>query len=176
MNVFNYDSLNKQLEINEPEIFLLSLHPVIDKIDIKVTKLNRVLENIIISNYDKKYNSGIKCLLRRAKEYSKGYESYRNKFDENQCFTRSKTHIQDFMMKMTTIWFKWMYPTFQTTQDNPEHIQTRNQQDTESNHQWPTIDHQFGPSHTDNILDSQQADNESQGQTTSIAHKNLSRI
>ena len=23
MNVFNYDSLNKQLEINEPEIFLV---------------------------------------------------------------------------------------------------------------------------------------------------------
>lgn len=41
----------------------------------------------VVCNYDKKYNSGIKCLLRRAKEYSKGYKKAVNNTTTTYIFT-----------------------------------------------------------------------------------------
>lgn len=105
---------------------------------------------------------------------SKCAKTGRHQLDSNECLTRGKSHIQEFMMNMSLVGQEKSLSITCPAKNHTHHIKRRNEQDAEGNKQGRTQDFFCGNcSGVHAVFDDKEAENVSQCQTSGVAHKNF---
>lgn len=105
---------------------------------------------------------------------SKGTKTGGHQLDSNECLTRGKSHIQEFMMNMSLVGQEKSLPITCPAKNHAHYIERRNKQNAERNKQGRTQDFFSGNSSgVHAVFDDKEAENVSQCQTSGVAHKDF---
>lgn len=98
----------------------------------------------------------------------------RHQLDGDECLTWGKSHIQKLVMNMSLVGQEKSLPVTCPAKNHTHHIKRRNKQDAEGNEQGRTQDFFSGDSSgVHAVFDDKEAENVSQCQTSSVAHKDF---
>lgn len=105
---------------------------------------------------------------------SKCAKTGRHQLDSNECLTRGKSHIQEFMMNMSLVGQEKSLSITCPAKNHTHHIKRRNEQDAEGNKQGRNQNFFCGNcSGVHAVFDDKEAENVSQCQTSGVAHKDF---